>query len=263
MKNMSDKKKATKDLKQISNIFKKHNIEIWLDAGTLLGAIREKDFIEWDEDIDLAIKDKSDEDLFKIEIIKDLKKNGWLMFKKYGRGVKILNKNHSSKIDICYYNTKRDECLYREHITMNEIGRILDFLIWIFNLNPVEFKYESRLSIKKLKYIYKIINIIPSRIRKKFIILFKYLEKTIATEKHIFKIPYDFIYPLKKINFRGIECYIPNNEKDLLVVYYGKNWKKPIKNYKHGSWTTRIKENEKFIKEKYPDFFWRDLCEKS
>jgi len=51
-----NKKLAKKLLFDIDEIFRKYNIVYWLDCGTLLGAIREKDFIEWDkDDIDIGV----------------------------------------------------------------------------------------------------------------------------------------------------------------------------------------------------------------
>jgi len=50
-----DKKVGVKDLIDIKEILDEENIIFWLIGGTLLGAIREKDFLYWDDDIDVAV----------------------------------------------------------------------------------------------------------------------------------------------------------------------------------------------------------------
>ena len=48
---------SKKNLLDLKNILDKHNITFWLLYGTLLGAIRDKNFIEWDTDTDIGIFD--------------------------------------------------------------------------------------------------------------------------------------------------------------------------------------------------------------
>ena len=55
-------------LDHISDICKKHNLKYFLAYGTLIGAIRHKGFIPWDDDIDIVMPRKDYEVL--IEIIK-------------------------------------------------------------------------------------------------------------------------------------------------------------------------------------------------
>ena len=42
-------------LKDTFNVLNGINVKFWLSGGSLLGAIRDKDFIKWDEDIDFLM----------------------------------------------------------------------------------------------------------------------------------------------------------------------------------------------------------------
>ena len=61
-------------LKQFLKICDKHNLKYYIIGGTLLGAIRHKNFIPWDDDIDVAMPRK-DFDIFLKVANNELKDN--------------------------------------------------------------------------------------------------------------------------------------------------------------------------------------------
>ena len=115
------------NLSLVHDILQKHDIFFWLSEGTALGFRRNNDFIDWDDDVDIAIWEKDKDKL--CTIIKEFKKEG---FSYAGKGISVFGINvplklhrKGEKIDIditgmntfCVANGKSDasellNCLY-------------------------------------------------------------------------------------------------------------------------------------------------------
>ena len=63
------KKVMVEILVEIDDICNRNKINYWLDLGTLLGAIRHKGFIPWDDDFDIGVKIKDYIEDYVVEIL--------------------------------------------------------------------------------------------------------------------------------------------------------------------------------------------------
>lgn len=124
------KKRAFEILCFIDEVCKKNNIRYYIDSGSLLGAVRHKGFIPWDDDIDIAI-DRSD----------------------YKRFINLINKENSRFKALSIYNnddyyylfTKvvdTETKLVGEYYDIDEMGVFVD----VFPIdNQPSFKLTRRL----------------------------------------------------------------------------------------------------------------------
>lgn len=103
-----DLKKAKKNLLDIKDILDKNGIGFGLIYGTLLGAIRENNFIEHDEDIDLSMLEENKEDL--LAILQDIIDAG---FKVLRYDEKLLSVSRDNEY-IDFYFFKKTASSYRK-----------------------------------------------------------------------------------------------------------------------------------------------------
>lgn len=110
-------KNGLETLKLIKRILNELNIEFWLDTSTLLGAIREKNFIKGDNDLGLGIKLKD----YSKNLEKQFEKNGIKLIREFSIDNKTygLEQTYIYKgveIDIFYHIHFEDKTKYHSFI---------------------------------------------------------------------------------------------------------------------------------------------------
>lgn len=128
-------------LKEFDAICKKHNITYYLEGGSLLGAVRHKGFLPWDDDIDLSITRDNFQKLLSV-IDEELPDNRELFC--YERFPNYLR-------DTVKYTNLDTTVLFRNHILDgNAAGQHID----LFILDPVPSDASAKEEYKKYATIY-------------------------------------------------------------------------------------------------------------
>jgi len=211
---------------EVDKICKKYNIKYWLDSGTLLGAVRHKCFIPWDDDLDISMTLEDFEKFCKIAP-KELSKNLFLQTKETDSVFPYdIAKIRSNKGILIEKHELGKKVEYNQGIFIDIIP-----VIRIKNNFFIKFYYKFIFLLIKL-FSYKYFN--NYKVRSKlinFIDRFNSVKgkKIIRSGKFPelkFELEADLIFPLKKIKFCNKEFYAPNNVDLYLRTLYGNDYMK-------------------------------------
>lgn len=221
-------------LKFLDDICRKHNLEYWLDSGTLIGAARHGGFIPWDDDIDVCMMKKDAERLK--EIMKDKIWDGHIVLQNHDTDPNYFHPSWMTLRDtkseyiidqyyqniIKYKGFQVDIFIIEENIPKN----LLKFSSKLFNL-LVTSPLMGRHHLEYLRYFVPLnYNILTKIIHPMFNLLKKQTPTLSSGFGAVFlKVQFkDTIFPLKQIIFEGYKFYCPNDCDAYLTNLYN-NWK--------------------------------------
>lgn len=219
-------------LKRLTKFLDDKGIEYWLYAGTLIGAMRHKGFVPWDDDIDIAMTRENYEKFQ--SVIDEFCQNGFV----YHRIdiIRIWYKKASSQIDIFPFDFGNSVALPQgkeyEKITQKIHNLYHKTIPNLFKKYVID--RSTRISKQdefELQAIYQN-EILQNKPIPPKAYLFQAFHSP-ASKRVLYS--YDEIFPLKKISFEGYEFSAPNDSYMHNHKLYGDFEALPSVLYSHGA----------------------------
>lgn len=196
-------------LKMFSDKCAEHGLRYWIDFGTLLGAVRHKGFIPWDDDTDVSMMKSEYDKLWELLPIMFPKEEGFT-WRKHGF-IQINYKDTAINLDIFpyYFHSEKFSPEVREEVANN------------------------------IRNVHKKINFARGQVSRSDAEVTALINKEILKSKRelseseypaIFPTPvsdcdkvleYDTIFPLKQITFENHLFFGPNKPRKRLSITFG------------------------------------------
>jgi lipopolysaccharide cholinephosphotransferase len=228
-------------LVEIDKICRKHNITYWLDFGTLLGAVRHKGFIPWDDDLDITVLRKDYKKLREIlrnELPEQFVFQDWTTdkyaFDHYGRV-----RDTKSLFDYPYFRLQKHRGLFCDIFVAEKgvsigIKKKIDFLFGrvfrtLNNYGYVicntaakrKFLYFCAVCLAPIAYFTAAVERIIAKIISGDLLILSFGTNWYS-ERHT-----GDIFPLQEIKFENHYFFAPHNTDKYLKYLYGDYMKLP------------------------------------
>lgn len=247
-------------LNEFATFAKEYNLQYWADFGTLLGTIRHRGFIPWDDDTDLGMM-RSDVDRL-LELLKKDEKlskryRAVLIFDPYVfcRQLRLRYKNSEdpSFIDIFFYDymPKYDEHTKKRFIEIREeLKKDLKskpfYNKWHANgylEDGEEFSGEIENTFTKYQNIAKSENIIADDVTSNECNIIYGIDN--VDSELIYTSQYEDMFPLRQEEFEKFAILVPNKAEKILFNYYGNIYQLPSDMVSHLQHVSRELLNNK------------------
>lgn len=221
-------------LREVKRVLDKYGVEFWLDAGTMLGAVREGRFLPWEHDIDLITWDTNLSGSVKRLIATELSDKRFQV-NLFRDKMNIQDRQRNVLADLHYYRLIKDKATTLRLEPKNLLGQTI---LYFTEVLSAPHYYEDDLKTKPgirslvkstlLRFSLKL----PSPLRTWLARISIAIHTTkIGARDVSWVIPADYFRDLATITFYGMEFMVPAKKEEYLAFRFGEAWRTPRRDW--------------------------------
>ena len=219
-------------LRQVKEVLDDHNVEFWLDCGTLLGAVRDGKFIPWEHDIDWGSWREKVPETVKVSVSKALCDRGFSVW--IAENHMNIRKVEGHCADINFYRLSGNKAIKPTLSHKNLLGRMLR--AWLRALwAPYHPRRVATIKspVKRFiaKHLIKITQAMPSLLRERLARIVSAVYEKIGSEDVSWIVPSSYFLSLSTMRFYDLEFKVPAETRGYLAYRYGEDWHTPRRDW--------------------------------
>ena len=221
-------------LRDAKSVLQRNNVVFWLDSGTLLGALREGDFIPWDHDIDLGCWKQKDDFEVKQKLKQKFQELGYRVFIT-DYWLNIHFRDHPDlNLDLNFYTVENGMAVAPASSMkpcLNDfVSKTADRLITFLYDRSFRMKKYNPLFKNLVKMIFVVVNGIfqplSSVNKARFLEFLIMIRKSFSNHKAEVVTKY-FFDDFKELRVFDGHYLIPQKSEEYLEYRYGLDWRVP------------------------------------
>ena len=226
------KPEKIKVLRDVREVFCAHDVPLWLESGLLLGLIRDKDFIEWDNDFDFGTSARY---LEKVSALaKSFVGRGYSAYYSKSNNILGLWKDGWS-IDIPFWRIENGRATMPLRYAENKFGHALFYLEWVLLMTPASAPdLDSYNKVKFAKFrslLCRVTDWIPLRLRQSIVRISWRVARLTGNRRGLVTYPANFFEDTITASLNGVSFLIPRKSEEYLEYVYGSTWRIPMRDF--------------------------------
>ena len=249
---------------EVINILEANKIISFLNYGALLGYVRERRLLPWNNDVELCAYYTSEFKENIILVMECLIEKGYsVYYHEYCGTLNLKKKDAEINLNLIW---KKDDVFIRPHDTgaKKSTSNIVSFYLYWIACYMFVFKLKSNTRSSSLsgylKHVYtSFFQLIPTKYKLFIYNILLDLSKLFGAKFLSTSYPINLLSELKTVDFKGHNVRIPVNANELLSYLYGNNWHIPKENWAFYDLKNKNETKIQFIKDRISIADWKFL----